>query len=472
MTKQQLQVRNREIQDRMSELNDAAVKANREFNDDETKEWKKLAREKAPNTQALHDMMTDAEIEAHREKVSTEKALRELLSSVKSEKNVREITLYPSHTGDKGNITTSGAIAIKINDVLPTLNEGLGLPSSLHTVSGVTENEIWPVSVDDVEIEEVGETVALNDQSINFDHISPVQKRFGFTVPVSNMAIDSADFDLLAFVQQKGTLAVRKYRAAKAFSPADFSGIKSPFHGLTPAGTIALGKNAYKEILKAVAAFTNKGFDPSGVCIVIDADTEADLKATPRAAGQGGFVIENGLLAGYEYVVSHYINTQLQDGKLVVNPAKVIGIGFFEYLACQYHGLARLTIDSVSKAKQNITQVTFNQAYSQTDLSEYINGGNGTTQAFAVYSVTAPEGDPSITLSAAEASVAVKGTKTLTATPTPSGAAVTWLSDDTAVATVAAGVVTGVKAGTANIYAQITVDGQVYQAKAAVTVTA
>lgn len=79
-------------------------------------------------------------------------------------------------------------------------------------------------------------------------------------------------------------------------------------------------------------------------------------------------------------------------------------------------------------------------------------------------------GTPSVTLSSATASVAVGETVTLTATTTPGGAAVTWLTSSPETATVNNGVVTGVAAGTATITARITVNGVDYTATCAVTV--
>ena len=78
---------------------------------------------------------------------------------------------------------------------------------------------------------------------------------------------------------------------------------------------------------------------------------------------------------------------------------------------------------------------------------------------------------PSISLSSAEASVAIEGTTTLTAATVPADAVVTWSSSDDEVATVEDGVITGVSAGTATITASITVDGTSYTDTCAVTVT-
>lgn len=70
-------------------------------------------------------------------------------------------------------------------------------------------------------------------------------------------------------------------------------------------------------------------------------------------------------------------------------------------------------------------------------------------------------------------SVTVGNTKTLTATPTPSGSTVTWTSSNTTIATVTSGgVVEGKATGTATITASITVSGFTYTDACVVTVSA
>ena len=80
---------------------------------------------------------------------------------------------------------------------------------------------------------------------------------------------------------------------------------------------------------------------------------------------------------------------------------------------------------------------------------------------------------PSITLSDDEATATLPSTTaTITATVSPAGSAVTWVSSDTTIATVAAGVITPVKAGTCTVTASITVDGVTYSQDVSVTVEA
>ena len=385
-TKEELQVRNREIQDRMAELNDNAFKEKREFNAEEQQEWNSLTREAQANDRELKNLLNAQELAQVREKEDKNASLRELFRENKG--NKREILLNPATGNTAANIAASGAINLTIHDLIPTLHEGLGLPSTLSIVTGVTGNEVWPVSINDVEMEEVGEVEALKDQVVDFAKITPSPKRVGLKVPVSNMAIDDAAFDLMGFVQKKFDLALRKYLAKKIYSQAAWNGNKGPFSGLAPKGTITVGPDAYKSILKAVAEFSDKGFYEGGVVLVMDRATEAELKATPKIAGAaGGFVIENGLCAGYPYVLTHYINTELEGNTLVATDNKVIGIGYFEWLATQQHGEVRLLVDPITLADQNVTRVVLNTRWSITDLSIYINGADGETQAFALYTV-------------------------------------------------------------------------------------
>ena len=390
MTKGELQVRIREIQSRMSELNEKAYKEQRKFTEAEQNEWDTISREKMVVEGELRAQLNEMELKKYDEHKSAGERLREVLKETRDAGKQRETILLNAAGGNTtANIEASGAINLTIHEIIPTLHEGLGLPDQLKIVTGVEGDEVWPVSTNDVEMEEVTEVAQLNDQVLDFQKIQPTPKRVGLKVPVSNMAIDNAAFDLMAFVQEKFRIALRKYLAKKLYSQANFSGNKGPFSNLSPAGTITLGSgNEYASILDAVAQFSDKGFFEGDVCIILDRVTEAKLKATPKIAGAaGGFVIENGLCAGYPYVVTHYLNTTLSGSDLVPTDGRCIGIGYFEWFAVQQHGSVRMLIDPVTLCDYNITRVVLNTAWSFTDLSKYINGANNTTQAFALYNV-------------------------------------------------------------------------------------
>ena len=377
-------------------LGDIYVKAaNRELNDEEKMQVINLTREIEMCEREMKGInleVTNQQANASRETANKKAAFRELVSEAAKTGQKREVLLFATDSNVKGNITASGAIELTIHEMIPTLHEGLGLPEGLGIVTGVEGNELWPVSVNDVEMEEVGEVEALNDQILKFEKIVPVQNRVGLKVPVSNMAIDNAAFDLMAFVQTKFTIALREYLAKKIYSQAKWAKNKGPFSGMT-AQNIELGANAYKNILAAVAAFSDKGFYEGNVCISMDRVTEAELKSTPKIAGAaGGFVIENGLCAGYPYTVSHFVNRTLNSaGKLVPTSDRFIEIGYWEFFALQQHGQVRMTIDPITLADKNVTRVILNTAWSMTDLSVYINGADNESQAFGLFKVVESE---------------------------------------------------------------------------------
>ena len=378
---------NREVKD--WEAADQMTKLNLEREIAEAKRGMDLANADSANRE-VQKMRRNSDINAR---------IRELMLESRETKSTRTITLKPvASESETNNIKASGAIELTIHELIPTLHEGLGLPKGVNIVTGVTGNEIWPVSIDDVELEEKGEIETLSEQNLNFANITPTPNRVGLCVSVSNNAIDNAAFDLMAFVARKFDLAVRKYLAKKVYSQAAWLRNKGPFAGLTP-GTITLGADAYKNILAKVAEFSDKGFYEGQVCLSMDRVTEAELKATPKVAGAAaGFVIENGLCAGYPYTVSHFVNTTLDtDSHLVNTPDRYLEIGYWEWFALQFHGEVRTIIDggSAAVAKDNVTKMVMNLNISMTDLSTHINGGDAAhdypTQAFGLYKIVEPE---------------------------------------------------------------------------------
>lgn len=293
----------------------------------------------------------------------------------------REITLSAKSVDDASCLEASGAIRLTIKDVLPTVDNSLGLPPGLDLDMGVKGSEVWPVSVSDVEIEEEDEAGELNSQQLSFAKsflADPV--RTGITVEVSNMAIDSAGFDLLGFIQQKFALAQRKYLAAHLYSSARFDGNNGPFSSANVATWEVPATSLYDEIVKQMTALEEAGFDSSDAVLVMDPFMECRLKYAPIRYGEGRMIIQDGLCAGYPYVVNNYFNTTLDSdtGKLVRKDTDAIGIALFKYFKVAQHGDVRMVIDGVSRemAAKNCTSVTLLTSWSFTDLSRHLNGGD------------------------------------------------------------------------------------------------
>ena len=391
--KEQLQARKREVLGKLAEIDANVKNANRPINGDESLQWDSLMRESIIIDEELKTMATNAELAKIRENENKSAMLREFFQDVR-QKRAAEAAILQSKAGDNvtNTIEASGAVPLKIEDIIDTQIEGLELPKNLKMLTGVVGDDVWPFSINDVTVTEAGEVAAISAQGLDFDSIKAVSRRVAVAGAISNKAIDNAAFDLYSFVQMKIQKALAVYLASKIYSHAAWTGNKGPFSLVTP-GTISLGDDAYRNILQAIAGIAKKGFTGTPV-ITIDKVTEYELKATPLVPGAAaGFVIQDGLLAGYPYTTSGYINKTLADGVLVDEDDRYIGIGFWDYFALQQHGDFRLTVDATSAAvaAKNETVITLNTEISMTELSVKVNGGDGTQspkpQAFALLKI-------------------------------------------------------------------------------------
>ena len=138
----------REVLDKLANLDEIAQ--NRELNEEEKNNFAALQRESSSLQREITFMNQQAAATASaREEVDKNQVLREYLIDVRNGKASREVTLLPVSGKEGASITDSGAINLTIHELIPTLQEGLGLPPTLRVVTGVTGNEVWPVSVDD-----------------------------------------------------------------------------------------------------------------------------------------------------------------------------------------------------------------------------------------------------------------------------------------------------------------------------------
>lgn len=307
-------------------------------------------------------------------------AIREILNDIRTGKRQeREISLGVLNENDKNNITSSGAIELTINDLLPRLSEGLIWDKvGMKVQTGVVGNLLWPYATDNVKMVEVGETIQLQDQKINFDNVKAVPAEVGATISVSYAAIEDASFDLLTFIQESFRLAMQDFLNHKTFSHAAFSGIKGPWSGKAKTDALVA---SYENILNAKADLINAGVNMAGFCYVLDAKAEALLKSVPKADGQGGFIIQDGKLDGDPYFVSHYIREKADGSGLDAN--MYLGLGVWSYLAANQHGNVHLTVDPYTLADKGMLKLTLRTRWSLTTLRE---------QAFSLYKLTKQAG--------------------------------------------------------------------------------
>ena len=464
---QKANARKREIGDRLTELAEK-LDSKEDLTEDQRKEIQRessdlrgeLDRINMQSAAALAYMA--AEQQGREVTKSRNEVFREMINDIRSGKRQeREISLSILNENDKNNIVSAGADRVTVQDIMPHLSEGLIWDKvGMKVQTGVSGNFVWPYATDNVRIVEVGETEQLTDQDINFDNIKTNPTECGATIKVTNASIDDSTFDVLTFVQVSYTLAMQEYLNWKTFSHANFTGIKGPFSNAA-SETIP---GTYRGILQQKASIINSGVNMNGFCYVIDAELEAILKSTPKANGQGGFIIENGLLAGDPYFVTHFIRETGTRG--TASGDLFLGLGCWQYLAANQHGKVYMTVDPYTLADKGEIKITVRTRWSLTTLR---------SAAFKIVKVVpAPETNPGINLNQHAASIVKStGSVTLTAATYPSDASVTWATSASGKATVSDGVVTaGSTTGDVNITASITVDGKTYTDTCVVTVTA
>ena len=352
----------REKADRLGELSQV-----RELSDAQKAEAAQLEREYKNISRQLEVEIREAQMKAL-EKPAPNKSvgeqLREIAKDAVDHKQAREISLSILTPGDKNNITSAGAQETTIFGLLPLLEKGLIWGQvGMKVQTGVTGNLLWPYATTNVEVEERAEAAALNDKDIDFDNKTATPYSSGITIKVTNEAIDEATFDLAGFVQTQMGLAVMRYLNKKTFSPANWSGLAGPYKNANPAQLVATYKNIKEQ--KALIAAT--GVDMSGFAYVMDNKTRALLESTPKAVGQGGFILENGKIDGDPVYVTEYINTKV-DGTQETGKYR-LEMGCWNYLAANQHGEVRFTIDPLTLASSNETKFVLHTKWSLTNLA-------------------------------------------------------------------------------------------------------
>lgn len=175
--------------------------------------------------------------------------------------------------------------------------------------------------------------------------------------------------------------------------------------------------------------------NPEDIMIIIRADVEAKIDTLSLAKA---FNLEYANFIANRVIVVDNFDEYADDGTKIFDGSKILGVIFdkrFFKIRTQYFNMTEFF---------NASSLTYSYFLNDTRMVNY--------SVLANCAILATDTPDAISLSGT-ATCAVAGTSTLTATTHPVGATVTWESSDKTVATVAAGVVTGVGAGKCDIIA-------------------
>lgn len=202
-------------------------------------------------------------------------------------------------------------------------------------------------SVSSVEASIEGEVTELVGQKLEFAKTKVTPFRVGLSLPFSNTAIKEADINLVNYAINLAGKSEAQLINKVMFANAAVNGQKGAFVDAYAAET---GNTAisYKNIVKLAAKVkkANVIFDNTAA-YVITPDVEAELKTTPIDSGSGRMVLENGTMNGFPVLVSNAVEGY-------------IGFGVFSNFLIQKVGAPDMVVDNLSRSKENITEVNFN----------------------------------------------------------------------------------------------------------------
>lgn len=231
-------------------------------------------------------------------------------------------------------------------ELLEPLQDAL-IVNQLGIKTIVTGKAVVMPSVSSVEASIEGETTELVGQKLEFSKTKVVPFRVGLSLPFSNTAIKEADINLVNYAINLAGKSEAQLINKVMFAKEAVNSQKGCFVDAYAAET---GNTAisYKNIVKLASKVkkNNVIFDNTAA-YVVNPDVEAELKTTPIDAGSGRMVLENGQMNGFPVLVSNAVEGY-------------IGFGVFSNFLIQKVGAPDLVVDNLSRSKENITEINFN----------------------------------------------------------------------------------------------------------------
>lgn len=361
--KKQWRSRIAEINLRFEELATAIETEKRQMTDAEKEERNALVQEKEVLQLRLerseHNPVSQQEISQERAFAQTVAAMHgkcEMPEECRSLVTGTDMDI-PINRDIQDAASAANIIPLTIGDIIQPLEKGLILHKvGLKMQYGMVGAWQFPI-VAGVEATIEDENAEVNDTKIDISKINPSPKRVTIAIPVSNRAIDQSNGTLLEIVRTQLPMAVSRLLNKWMFSPTKITTKASDGCFVNPKTKLTATGNAWKDAigLKGKVMATGVIFDgtPAYVC---SATKYAELESTPRDAGSGLMVIENGKINGFPVFITEYIG----EG--------ILGFGIFSYELVGQFGKMRMTYDPYTGAKKNLVYFVFSSDYDMLTL--------------------------------------------------------------------------------------------------------
>ena len=367
-----------EITERMRSIADAMEAGKREATAEEKTELEALKRELN-----VIDIRINAEAGGNKPQAQRSRAaqfdawLREACQGGKQ----REFKVMNREAVTTQTTNADATIPVTIEDFMAPLEKGLIFDLvGLRLETGLVGSYMIP-GIGAVTSSVAGEAETVADSEITFEKLTPNPKRISCKVKISNQLINqSAGKAYNAIVEQvaesvRRTLNERMFATRQNISDA----LIGPFKALAAAAavpaanikTLAQKRAAkhilfagetptYKEIMLLRTIALTKGVRNLNGAYVMDAATAGELRCTPKGAGGGRMVLEDGYIDGIPVYETSYIN---EGGN-----KNYIGFGYWRYEAAGQFGDVRMIVDPYTGAAEDCVIVTINADWSMTTL--------------------------------------------------------------------------------------------------------
>ena len=385
MTVREARNRMGEIKVRLNEIADVVERENRAQTTEEVNEVQTLQRE-------AHDLGLYITMSAIPDSpvnpICREVAFDNYLKSV-GEKRVIADQLVKREV-----ITTqdiNGQVPLTIGDIIKPLEEGLILNKvGIKLRTGLVGEYASPV-LGRVVAKVAGEKVKLGSTKLSTEALKPKPFRVGISTQTTYSAVNRSAGLTLDIVSEELPMGVTRTLNALMFSPVkvatDAAGNALPEEATGPFYAIKKKENAgtpieeiktkaqkksihhiqfagdvptYKELLAMKGLVSAKGVVNDGTaCFVMSEYLKAELEATPRDAGSGVMIVENGMIAGVPVFCTNEIDT---------DDASYVGYGVWSNELLGQFGDMRYIVDPTSLADEDSIKHTLNGEWSMTTV--------------------------------------------------------------------------------------------------------
>lgn len=371
-----------QIRVRLNEIHDVCEHENRAQTDAEVAEVAALSRES-------HDINLQLAVSAipqRQQSISREVGLDNYVKSVKEGGKLATVAMAREAITS---VDVDGQVPLTIGDIIKPLEEGLILDKvGLRLRTGLVGEYVSPV-VNAVHATIEGEEVELGSTKVATSAIRPKPFRVGISSDVTYQAVNQSAGLTLEILKEQLPQGIIRVLNAAMFSPVKVKYTKSgdpvpeeavgPFVGIltkAPTGTaisaikgkaqmkstshikFAGDTPTYKELLVMKGLALAKGVENDGsAAYVMSARLMAELEATPRDAGSGRMIIEDGKIGGIPVFCTNYIDE---------DNAEHVGFGFWSNELLGQFGDMRYVVDPVTLATQDKIRHTINAHWSMT----------------------------------------------------------------------------------------------------------